>query len=122
MKVKDAMSRKIVTLSEDDNALTALKTLVKRKVSGAPVLDARGRLVGLVTEFDLLLALDYIGEGVRVTKIMKTEIVSVRPDTPLAEARDLFLRHQLRRVPVLSRGKVVGVLSRRDLLRVELGL
>jgi CBS domain-containing protein len=122
MKVRDAMNRKTVTLSAGDSALTALRTIVKRGVSGAPVLDAKGKVIGLVTEFDLLLALDYIGEGVSVTRIMKTEVLSVSPDRPLSEVRDLFLRHQVRRVPVVSRGKLVGILSRRDLLRAELGL
>ncbi|MBI2892524.1 MAG: CBS domain-containing protein [Deltaproteobacteria bacterium] len=119
MKVRDVMQRKVVTLGERDSAFEALRTLVRRGVSGAPVVRD-GRVVGLVTEFDLLLALDFIGDGVEVAKVMKTEVVGVRPDTSLVEVRSLFMTHRFRRVPVVSRGRLVGIVSRRDLLRAEL--
>lgn len=119
MKVRDVMQRMVVTLSERDSAYDALRTLVRRGISGAPVVRD-GRLVGLVTEFDLLLAIDFVGHGVDVAKIMKTNVVGVRPGTSLAEVRELFLKYHFRRVPVLSRGRLVGILSRRDVLRVEL--
>ncbi|MFH1131508.1 MAG: CBS domain-containing protein [Pseudomonadota bacterium] len=122
MKVKDAMSPHLVTVKADDVAIDALKILVRKGVSGAPVIGEGGQLVGLVTEFDLLLALDFVGEGVPVSKIMSSNVVTVEPDTDLEEVRDLLLVNNFRRIPVAKEGKIIGIISRRDILRVHLGI
>ena len=112
----------VITVRESDSALDGLKLLVTKGISGAPVVDKESRMVGLVTEFDLLLALDHVGEQVPIARIMTEGVSSVSPDTSLDEARELMIGHNWRRLPVVEDDKIVGVLSRRDILRVRFGL
>ncbi len=122
MTVRDAMSTQVITVRESDSALDGLKLLVTKGISGAPVVDEESRMVGVVTEFDLLLALDHVGEQVPIARIMTEDASSVSPDTSLDEARELMIGHNWRRLPVVEDDKIVGVLSRRDILRVRFGL
>ncbi len=122
MTVRDAMSTELVTLGENESVLTGLKLLVKEGVSGAPVVSGDLQLIGMVTEFDLLLGVDYVGEAMPVSRVMSPDVVSIGPDAELEEARTLILAHNWRRLPVVQDGKLVGMLSRRDILRVWFGL
>ena len=122
MKVQEAIGSQLVTLRENDSALTGLRLLVKEGLSGAPVVAADSKLVGMVTEFDLLLAIDYVGETTPISRVMTKDVTAVRTDTDLEHARRLMLEHHYRRLPVVSDGRVVGVLSRRDILRVRFGI
>ena len=122
MTVRDAMSTEIITLGENDSVLTGLKLLVKEGVSGAPVVSPDSQLIGMVTEFDLLLGVDYVGEAMPVSRVMSRDVVSIGPDAELEEARTLILSHNWRRLPVVQDGTLVGMLSRRDILRVWFGL
>ena len=87
MQVQEAMTSQLVTVRDTDSALTGLKLLVKEGLSGAPVVSADSRLVGMVTEFDLLLAIDFVGEFIPVSRVMTSDVTSVHPDTDLEEAR-----------------------------------
>jgi len=122
MTVRDAMTPKVITLNDTDSVLTGLKVLVKEGISGAPVVSKDDRLIGMVTEFDLLLAIDHVGEEFPVSRVMHMEVVSVGPNLDLDEARRLILTHNYRRLPVVDGGNLVGVISRRDILRIRFGL
>ena len=121
MTVRDAMNAQVITVRESDSALDGLKLLVKEGISGAPVVDEASDLVGVVTEFDLMLAIDHVGEHVPA-RIMTEGASSVTPDTSLDEARELMLGHHWRRLPVVEEDRVVGIPSRRDILRARFGL
>ena len=120
MTVREAMGSQLITVRDTDSALAGLKILVQEKVSGAPVVSGDSKLVGMVTEFDLLLAIDYVGDAVPISRVMHSEVIYVSPDATLEEARKVILTH--RRLPVVDDGKVIGVISRRDLLRVRFGI
>ena len=122
MKVQEAIGSQLVTVRESDSALAGLQMLVKEGLSGAPVVSSDSRLVGMVTEFDLLLAIDYVGETTPISRVMSKDVTAVSLDTDLEEARKLILDHHYRRLPVVAGDKVVGVLSRRDILRVRFGI
>ena len=122
MTVREAMGSQFVMVRDTDSVLTGLKKLVKEGISGAVVISADSKLLGMVTEFDLLLAIDHVGEEFPISRVMHKEVISVRPDATLEEARYLILTHNYRRLPVVENDKVIGVLSRRDLLRVRFGL
>ena len=122
MNVREAMGTPYVTVRDSDSVLTGLKRLVKEGISGAPVISADSQLMGMVTEFDLLLAIDHVGEDFPISRVMHKEVISIRPEATLEEARELILAHNYRRLPVVENNKVIGVLSRRDLLRVRFGL
>ena len=125
MTVREAMSSQLVTVRETDSVLDGLRVLIREKVGGAPVVTPDFRLVGMVTEYDLLLALDFVGEEFPISRIMRREVISLSPDMSLDEARNLVLIHHHRRLPVVDASdgnKLVGVLSRRDILRLRFGL
>ena len=122
MIVRDAMSTILVTVRETDSVLSGLKLLVEKGISGAPVVSVERHLIGVVTEFDLLLAIDYVGEEMPISRVMTENVVSIAPDAPLEQARTLMLTNNWRRLPVVEDSKVVGIVSRRDILRVRFGI
>ncbi len=122
MTVRDAMNSKVITLRDTDSVLSGLVLLVKEAISGAPVITKDDRLIGMVTEFDLLLAIDCVGEEFPISRVMHKEVIAVRPDLDLEEARRVILTHNYRRLPVVEDDKLIGILSRRDILRIRFGI
>jgi len=117
--VKKVMTTDVITLSPEDTPREALRTLVRHSISGAPVVDEEGHLLGIVSEYDLIETL-YKPEifHARVREIMTASVFSVRETTTLSEIANLFVAHRIRRLPVLSPdGHLMGLVCRRDLLR-----
>lgn len=121
LRVRDIMLRKPVTFSSDTDLLDAVCTLVKRRISGAPVLDERGNLIGLLTERDFLraaLVAGYHGErGGCVGDYMSSDVQAVNADDSLLDVATRFIETKRRRFPVMEDNRVVGVVVRRDVLR-----
>lgn len=141
--VREVMSREPVLAQLDDNLLALAEKILRFGQTTVPVVDGSGRLVGLITDHDILhralpgyldlledvsfLPPDFEGldfaeachlAEVPAREVMRTEnLHTVQEDTPLAEAALLMLRHRVRMLPVLRDGVVVGLVSRRDLLR-----
>lgn len=115
--VTELLDASIVTLAPDTNIDDAIELLLKRKLSGAPVVDGERKLVGILSEKDCLKivageAFNRLPEG-RVSDYMTTETVTLSPDSTVLDVVDLFLRTSFRRIPVLSSsGEIVGVVSR----------
>ena len=122
MTVRDAMTSNVIALSETDSVLAGLKVLVKEELSGAPVVNDDRQVIGMVTEFDLLLAIDYVGDDFPISRVMHKDIVSTTPGADLEDARRMILSHNYRRLPVVENGKLIGILSRRDILRILFGI
>jgi CBS domain-containing protein len=122
-------------VGQDESLLAALRKLLRREVGGAPVVDARGKLVGILSEHDFLTReLGMIQEVARdpgtkrgvlarrleettVGQVMSHPPVSVEASAPLTAAVRLFVERRLRRLPVTREGHLVGVLTRADVLR-----
>jgi len=101
----------------DSTAAEAIRSLLKYKISGAPVVEKDGQLVGIISEYQLLAVVyDDTMKARRVRELMSSNIVSVEEQTPVRELADLFVVHRIRRVPVVRDGRLVGLVSRRDLL------
>lgn len=119
--VRDYMQTQVVTFTPDMEVMTAINELVKHRISGAPVLDADGNLVGVLSEKDCLkVALTAGYEGVPagvVAEYMTTNAVTVPPDMPILEIASRFLDSPVKRFPVVKSGKLVGQISRADVLR-----
>ncbi len=122
--VRDVMTKRLVTLSPDVDVFQAIDLLLKNKVSGAPVVDANGALVGVLSEKDCLrvFASDafYHLTGGQVSDFMSREVKTVDPDDDVFKVADLFLKNSFRRLPVVDEGKLVGQVSRRDILTASL--
>lgn len=119
--VADVMSKDLVTLTPTIEINRAMNILLDRKISGAPVLDEDGFLVGVLTKRDCLkAALDasyYRDWGGRVDAYMSHPVVTIDASMDIIRATNLFIEKPFRRFPVMEGGKLVGQLSRTDALR-----
>ncbi len=143
--VADVMTRDPVVVTPTTPLKDAIKILAERRISGVPVVDGSGNLVGILSETDLMwrekgitpppyiMLLDSIiylenpttyekelhkALGESVGDVMSDRPISTTPDTPLKEAAKLLYEHQIRRLPVLDpAGKVIGILTRGDIVR-----
>jgi CBS domain-containing protein len=111
MTAKDIMTRDVVTASPETSAKDLAKLLIRNQISGAPVVDAKGRLVGVVTETDILSK-----SQKRVKDLMTKRVRSVEADTPVEEIARLMMTHKINRIPVLDGKKLVGIVSRSDIV------
>ena len=118
---RDYMTKAVVTLFPDMNLLDAVHLLLERRISGAPVVDSHGNLVGILTEKDCLRAAlnaSYYGDlGGLVADHMQPHVATVSDDTPIFEVTRLFINGHFRRYPVVHGHRLVGSISRRDVLR-----
>ncbi|HEX4557065.1 MAG TPA: CBS domain-containing protein [Xanthobacteraceae bacterium] len=141
MQVKDVMSRQIVSIGPEAPVLDAVQLMLQHRISGLPVIDASGNLQGVVTEGDFLrraetgtqrkrarwieflmgpgrLASEYVRvSGGKVGEVMTPEVHTVTEDAPLEDAVHLMERHRVKRLPVMRDGKVVGIVTRSNLMR-----
>ncbi len=126
LRARDFMTPQLVTLTTEMELLDAMQLLVEKRVSGAPVLDTQGNLVGILTERDCLaqvLVASYHGEAAgRVAELMTRDVKTVDADTSLMDIARSFSESKYRRFPVLDNNRLVGIISRRDVLRAALEL
>lgn len=123
---KEAMSPELLVFHDDMEILDALRLLVERQVSGAPVVDALGNLVGMLTERDCLrIALEagyYTNINGTVADFMSVDVCTVDAATPIIEVAELFVSSRYRRLPVVEDGQLIGIITRRDVLRQLSGI
>ncbi|MEQ8482891.1 MAG: CBS domain-containing protein [Pseudomonadales bacterium] len=121
VKVADYMSRKLITFTPETNVVEAMGTLIDNRISGAPVVDAAGQLVGVLSEVDVLEVViqdSYYDESAGiVADYMQKPVDTVDPDMDIYTLAQRFHREHRRRYPVVRNGKLVGQISRRDVLR-----
>jgi CBS domain-containing protein len=119
VKAKDVMSATVTTVHEYANVMEVIKLLVEHNVTGLPVVDDSGRLLGMVTEKDILMLLLYDPnvKGKTVTDLMTTEIIHFDEDENLMTIFESLVQRNFRRVPILSEGRLVGIVSRRDIIK-----
>jgi CBS domain-containing protein len=119
--VKDYMAKDLVTFSPETNVLSAIRTLLKHKISGAPVVDDNNQVVGMISEKDCLqtfLGSSYYNEmGELVSEIMTSPVITVDANASIIEVAEKFLKNNYRRFPVLEQGELIGQISRRDILK-----
>ncbi len=153
MLVRNVMTKQVIIVGPDDTLESVLAKFTKHRVSGLPVLR-KGRLVGLVTEEDVIRAIDayapkihydthkayalvmtvlqhgkrgkefdaimrkIVGSGkIRVRDFMEKKVRTIGPDERIEEAARLMITHKVKRLPVVSRGRVVGIIARADIIR-----
>lgn len=141
MLARDVMTSPPITITPDTPVNEIAELLLNNRISAVPVLDAAGRIVGIVSEGDLLrradadterrrsgwlellldrnvTAADFVKtHGTHARDVMTQDVVTITPDTNLAEIASLLERRRIKRVPVVEAGKVVGIVSRANLLR-----
>jgi len=115
------MTRRLVTFHRNDNVVQALGVLLDHRISGAPVVDDAGELVGILSEVDLMEVIvqdSYYDEaqGI-VADYMRSSVDTIDPDMDIYTLAERFHKEHRRRYPVVKNGKLVGQISRRDVLR-----
>ena len=122
-KIGEFMDAVVPTLSPETQIMKAVDFLLRHRVTGAPVVDSDGKLMGIITETDLL---KLVTEGIQgqppteatVAEYMTTDVVTVPPTVDIYYVAGIFLNNKFRRLPVVNGGKIVGAITRYDLLRV----
>ncbi|MEZ5558751.1 MAG: CBS domain-containing protein [Pseudomonadales bacterium] len=121
VKVADYMATRLVTFTPQTSVVEAMTTLIERGISGAPVVDAAGALVGMLSEVDVMQVVvqdSYYNESTGiVADFMKSPVETVDADADIYGLAERFHREHRRRYPVLRDGRLVGQISRRDVLR-----
>lgn len=141
MKAADVMTSKVITVGPDAQLQDVAQMLLANRISAMPVVAADGKLIGIISEGDLMrrvesgterrrswwlelmtgrevLAAEYVKEHSRkVSDVMTREVITVKPETPLSDIATVLERNGIKRVPVVQDGKVVGIISRANLLQ-----
>ena len=141
MKVKEIMTKDVVSVKPEDNARDAISLLFKMEISGLPVINEQGKLVGMFTEKDVLKQilpsyLEKVGRFVyeenpksiknkfqdlgnlSVSQLMRREVITIDEEASLCEAARIILTQKIRRIPVLDKEKkVVGIVAREDIVK-----
>jgi CBS domain-containing protein len=143
MQARDVMVSPVITVGKIATVRDVAKMLLKNRISAVPVVDNVGKVVGIVTESDLMhraeadtehpyswwvhflageatIAADYVkSHAARVEDVMTSDVVTATPETPLYEIAALLEEHQIRRVPIVNKeGSLVGIVSRANLIQV----
>lgn len=111
MIAKEIMTTDIISVEPTMTVRKLAMTLIKNQISGAPVTGKNGKIVGIVSEADLVAK-----KGKDVKTIMSKKVISVAEETPLEEIAQLMTRHKIKRLPVMKGDKVVGIVSRADIV------
>ena len=111
MLAKNIMTRDVITVNPTMTIKNLAMTLIKNQISGAPVAAKNGKIVGVVSEADIVAK-----KGKDVKAIMTKNIIAVAEDTPVEEIAQLMTTHKIKRLPVMSGDKVVGIVSRADIV------
>ena len=119
--VKDYMTTSLINIPSGQQVYDAIKTLLLNRISGAPVVNDEGELVGVLSEKDCLRifangSFHNLPASI-VDDYMSKIVTTVNPDTDVFTAADIFLKHTFRRLPVLNGDNLVGIVSRRDILK-----
>jgi CBS domain-containing protein len=121
ISVRDYMTRNLLTFHANTDLFTAVERLLEHRVHAAPVVDEHGHLVGLLSSDDCMksvLAGTYYEEvGGTVGESMKRDVLSIAPDTDIMQAADLLVNGGRRCLPVVENDRLIGQVSRHDLLR-----
>ncbi len=112
MLAKDIMTKKVITVSPLTTIKDLAKTLTKNDISGVPVVDKTGKLLGIVSATDIVAK-----SGKQVKAIMSQKVISVTEETPVEEIANLLTTHKVNRVPVLRGKKLSGIVSQADIVR-----
>lgn len=131
MLVRDVMSRKLTTIAPTGTCFEAVQRMHMGRIHHLPVVAAADRLVGIVTDRDLrhhlfspavfpvlgVTPVDTLLGAMRVSDVMVTDVVTVRPDQPLGEAARLMMTRRVGSLPVIEEGRLVGIITETDMLR-----
>lgn len=121
MKAESIMTKKVVMFKDSLTLQEAALQLIIERISGAPVINESEEVVGMITERDLIVSADFVGDKkmkeIQVNEVMTKNIISFSKETSIDEIARTLIHHNIKRVPVLENGKCIGIVSRREILK-----
>jgi CBS domain-containing protein len=122
MKAKDIMTKRVVVIPADLNIYNALKIMLANEISGLPVVEESGKLIGIITEKDVLAIHDSSSlKDKKVSSLIVKKVIYVDENTSCDEIRKILLKKKIKRIPILRDGRPIGIVSRRDILKFFIG-
>ena len=116
MIASDIMTRRVYTTSPQASVQEVAQLLYRERISGVPVIDDQSsQLVGMLTEADIIRHIDR--DDLKVAEIMTRQLVTVEEETPVSDIATLLAERRIKRVPVVQGGRVVGIVSRADIVQ-----
>lgn len=126
--VRDYMSSNLITFKEDQTVIEVMQSLIKNKISGAPVVNDNNELLGIISDGDCMKQIsesryfNMPAGDMLVKDYMSKDIATTTPDTSIFDVATEFYKHNCRRFPVIENGKLIGQISRKDILNAALEL
>ena len=121
LQLRNIMTKDVIIVDSDDRVEHAIELMLHHKISGLPVVCSHGDLLGIVTELDIIDMLDDpLTENNKVFHYMTRDVVTIDLNTSLQEVADMFRQTQIQRFPVMENDRVIGIISRRELIRCVL--
>ncbi len=123
ISVGDYMSKKLITFSPDQHMDEVIQTLLKNRISGGPVVNESGEIIGVISEGDCMKEVvkgkynNMPHLSGKVSDFMSTNVISTTPETSIFDMAKKFLELRIRRFPVVEMGKLVGQISQKDIMR-----
>ena len=118
LKAKDVMTKKVITISPEATLVDVIELLEAKRITGVPVVDDE-KVIGIITEKDILnFAFAYVAslQNTKVKEAMTKNVVSFTSDTDIDKISLCFSKSDIRRVPIIDEGRLVGIISRKDLI------
>jgi CBS domain-containing protein len=117
-KAREVMSRHVISVRDDEDIYAAIRVMATNEVTGLPVVDEHEKLVGIITEKDVLALLYTMQDRPGMVRdFMTRDVVCFDQESDLAEVAEALRTRNFRRVPILDQGRLVGIISRRDIIR-----
>lgn len=121
--VRDCMSKNMVLFRKDQSVIEVVEQLIKHRISGGPVVDDKHQVIGVISEGDCIKQISesrYYNmpmEDTTIAKYMSKDVDTMTPEINLFDAANIFLNSKRRRFPVVEYGKIIGIVSQKDILR-----
>jgi CBS domain-containing protein len=126
--VKDYMSKEVITFHKSDSIFEVKRILLEKKISGAPVINKSGKLIGIISETDLMKQIvdsryyNMPMSKTTVSKYMTESVDSILPNETIFDAAEKFLKLKRKRFPVMVSNKIIGIISRVDIIAAALNI
>jgi CBS domain-containing protein len=126
--VKDYMSKEVITFHKSDSIFEVKRILLEKKISGAPVINKSGKLIGIISETDLMKQIvdsryyNMPMSKTTISKYMTENVDSISPNETIFDAAEKFLRLKRKRFPVIVSNKILGIISRVDIIAAALNI
>ena len=119
---RDVMITNVITIDPEASLQKAIHNLIDQGISGMPVVNADGKMVGIISEKDIIQFYSFSRnmQDIKVKEAMTRDVITFSPDTDIEKIALCIAEKGLRRAPIVEGERVVGIISRRDIIRVEL--